>query len=401
MENLFKTRRTSHFLMLVKYWRLVFNDHFVIALFFMFGALGWGYSQSLGKLVPNSWWDAPLAIAVLVIGLQIGRLATLFEKPDPIFLLPQSKMIDHYLRQSLTYSSILGELIMLLISVATLPFIVLTNEYQTWQASIIVIAMLLLKLVWIEWELVKLYQTRTTKYNEALIKFIVPLIVLIVGFYMNWIVAIVLNFLFVVIMTLQLRRASHHLLNWRSAIAKEEQRMLGVYRFFNLFTDVPQVQGVVHRRVYLDWLVNIMSQPRRPFSYLYVRGIIRGTEVSGLIVRLTVVGMAILFFVPIFWLNLVIMILFVYLIAIQLIPFYWHFDTHVFSHLYPVNQSDKQKDFQSIINQILLIAMIFLLVASSGMNFNATNMIIKLIVGIVEVIVLSRIYLKYRINQKN
>ena len=37
MNNLFSKRRQRHFMLLLKYWRLVFNDHFVIALFFLFG----------------------------------------------------------------------------------------------------------------------------------------------------------------------------------------------------------------------------------------------------------------------------------------------------------------------------------------------------------------------------
>ena len=47
MSSLFKKRRQQHFLMLLRYWRLVFNDHFVIALFFLFGALAYGYAQCL------------------------------------------------------------------------------------------------------------------------------------------------------------------------------------------------------------------------------------------------------------------------------------------------------------------------------------------------------------------
>ena len=39
MNKLFSKRRSQHFMLLLRYWRLVFNDHFVIALFFLFGAL--------------------------------------------------------------------------------------------------------------------------------------------------------------------------------------------------------------------------------------------------------------------------------------------------------------------------------------------------------------------------
>ncbi|MDF9446107.1 ABC transporter permease, partial [Limosilactobacillus mucosae] len=56
MNSLFKNRRQRHLLQLMKYWRLVFNDQFTIALFFMFGALAYTYAQWLKTLTPGAWW---------------------------------------------------------------------------------------------------------------------------------------------------------------------------------------------------------------------------------------------------------------------------------------------------------------------------------------------------------
>jgi Predicted ABC-type exoprotein transport system, permease component len=45
MNEIWKKRRASYQKMLLKYLRYVFNDHFVIALLFLFGAFGLSYSN--------------------------------------------------------------------------------------------------------------------------------------------------------------------------------------------------------------------------------------------------------------------------------------------------------------------------------------------------------------------
>ena len=106
MNKLFSKRRSQHFMLLLRYWRLVFNDHFVIALFFLFGALAYGYSQWLPTLGPHEWWTRLILIGWFTVIAQIGRLATLIKKPDPVFLLPQVEGIHHYLNQATWYSLI-------------------------------------------------------------------------------------------------------------------------------------------------------------------------------------------------------------------------------------------------------------------------------------------------------
>lgn len=400
MEKLFSRRRSQHFLLLLKYWRLVFNDHFVIALFFMFGALAWGYSQALGQLSTTLLWSRPLAILVLLVILQLGRLATLVQPADPVFLLPQAQMINRYLHQALHYSLLLAECITVVLSVITLPFVMATTRATLWDAGLLIIAMALLKVSWLNWRLCRLYQ-RASKWWTLLISWGLPLIIMFVGFYLSWLVAASFSFVLMVLIQWQQRRMTQTILNWRLAVKLEQQRMLGIYRFFNLFTDVPLVQGVVHRRRYLDGLVRLFSRSQHPFAYLYARGFFRGTEVSGLIIRLTAVGMAILFFVPIFWLNLVIMVLFIYLIMVQLIPFYWHFESHVFTHLYPVTAHEQTQDFKKLSFKILLVAFLGLWMASIGTTANVSQMGIKLIVGLAEVGMLIYGYLGYRIQRKN
>ena len=75
MNSLFKKRRQAHLLRLMKYWRLVFNDQFTIALFFMIGALAYTYAQWLKTLSPGIWWIRWLLILWFVLVMQVGYFA--------------------------------------------------------------------------------------------------------------------------------------------------------------------------------------------------------------------------------------------------------------------------------------------------------------------------------------
>lgn len=79
MGDLFEQRRRRHFVLLMKYWRLVFNDHFIIALFFLFGALAYTYAQMLAYVSPGQWWAKLFLTLWLGLIVHVGRLATLVE----------------------------------------------------------------------------------------------------------------------------------------------------------------------------------------------------------------------------------------------------------------------------------------------------------------------------------
>lgn len=401
MEKLYNKRRSQHFLLLLRYWRLVFNDHFMIALFVFLGALIWGYSQALDQLTPPIWWARPITIVILLILLQFGRLATLLKPADPVFLLPQSKMMDHYLKQAARYSLLLAELIVVGCTVIVMPFLMSATQTTSWQAGIIIITVMLLKYSWMDFSLLRLYR-RNFQQNSIkwLLQWGCPAIILIVTLLVNAIAGMVLALLLLVFTKYQLSQLKHQLFNWRLAVATESQRMLGVYRFFNLFTDVPAVQGTIHRRKYLDFMLTFLNRDKTVFSYLYARGLLRGTEVSGLIVRLTLIGMVIVFFVPEFWLNLILFLLFIYLIAVQIMPFYWQYDSHVFTYLYPIKVETKMKSFKKMMVKIMAIVGGLLWLASLTTQISLAGMGIKLILGILEIWLLGGVYATSRINNK-
>ena len=397
MNNLFSQRRQRHFMGLLKYWRLVFNDHFVIALFFLFGALAYGYSQWLPQLNDHLWWSRWLLVLWFVLITQVGRLATLLKRPDPIFLLPQVRSISRYLKQATIYSMILGVLMVLTLSVIALPFALTTERLTTFDISLILITALITKVTWL-WTARKAISIRWGAQRSRTIAeyWINPLIVWLVTWLVGPIWGLLVSAILLVAMTTYYRNVA---IDWRLAVRTEQDRMFSIYRFFNLFTDVPSVQGSVKRRKWATGLIKLLENDNHAWAYLYAHGFVRNTEVSGLVTRLTIVGMLVVFFIPVNWLNTVIALLFIYLVATQLMPFYEQYQNNVFTHIYPIDHEVRVKDFQRLLNRVIIIEMLLIVIASIGRDLNWQRLGLNLVLGIAESYLLTKFYFQRRIKK--
>lgn len=399
MSNLFSKRRQRHFMLLLKYWRLVFNDHFVIALFFLFGALAYGYSQWLPQLGPQLWWSRWLLAIWFTVLAQLGRLATLVERPDPVFLLPQVSQMQHYLRQAGRYSLVLGELITLAGAFVALPFALTTEKMTTLSIVAAFLMAVMVKASWLDLAQ-GLISQQWFRYRRwlRLAQWGLPLVVSLATWLVNPVVGAVVALIVLVISRYRFNPAKLTI-DWPAAVKTEEDRMYSVYRFFNLFTDVPKVQGNVKRRTWANGLIRLLTVSGHPWSYLYVRGVVRNTDISGIIIRLTLLAMVVVFLVPITWLNSALTVLFIYLIATQLMPLFDQFDGNVFTHLYPVSFKERQADFQSLLVKVTSLVALLIVLASLGMGLNWRQFGLNLVLAVVEVLLLTRLYFRVRIKK--
>lgn len=189
------------------------------------------------------------------------------------------------------------------------------------------------------------------------------------------------------------------MIDWQMAVKTEDDRMYSIYRFFNLFTDVPKVQGNVKRRAWANGLIRLLTVPGHPWSYLYARGLLRNTDISGIVIRLTLLAMVVVFLVPTAWLNTVLVVLFIYLIATQLMPLFDQFDGNVFTHLYPVTVAQRQADFSRLLVSVTTLVALLIVLASLGMELNWRQFLINLVLAVVEVVLLTRFYFRARIKK--
>ena len=93
MGEFFSQRLSRHFKKMSKYLRYILNDHFVLVCMFLLGGLGLYYSQLLKELPRDFVWGRPLILLGWLLLIQVGKLATLTEEPDKVFLLPKEKQL--------------------------------------------------------------------------------------------------------------------------------------------------------------------------------------------------------------------------------------------------------------------------------------------------------------------
>ena len=393
MDRLFNERRQKHFLLLLKYWRLVFNDHFVIALFFLFGALAYGYAQLLPKIPPHNLWIRLLLVLIMVIVAQLGRFATLVKNADPVFLLPQSSRMRRYFRQALWYSCLPAELITLAGVVVILPLAMVTDRMTTILISEVVLTAVLTKWSWLKLANLQI----TLQFSDAnwlcYLQWGGSFVIWGGTWIINPLIGLGLSILSSIISTWLVMRWSE--IDWRQAVLVERNRMATVYRFFNLFTDVPNLQGHVKRRAYLNPLIRWLREDT-VWHFLYGRGLVRNTEISDLVLRLTLVMAIILAFVPIIWLNSAIMVLALYLIAVQLMPLYDQYANNAFTYVYPVSTKSQIRDFKDIVRKIMIIVAVIMVLASFGTQRSFEQLIINAIIALIEVPILSTRYVQLR-----
>ncbi|USS91198.1 ABC transporter permease [Fructilactobacillus carniphilus] len=359
MHNLFQHRLVDHWMQLTKYLRYVFNDFFVIALMFFVGALGLAYSNFLRGLTPHQWWQPIIIIAVLELGLQLGRLATLIMAPDRVFLAPQEGQLQGYFRQSFIYSLLMAGLMQAGVWFALLPFVSVSLDWNLIQLAMGFCLSLLLKWDWLSYQFWTLRNhQRLTWWRQPLFQWFLPLLIFSMGITVNLWVAFGLATGLLIISGWLIQKQVPPL-NWQGIVAAEQLRILRIYRFFALFTDVPTVGPQPKRRAYLDrFFRRIPQNQHHLYTNLYVRTFFRDGETSSMYVRLLVVAAVILFFLDNSVVAVIVALTLLYLTGIQLRPFFTFFANNVFTRLYPVQTSDQVRNFRQFWQWLLVIELV-------------------------------------------
>jgi len=400
MNELYRQRRQRHLRQMLHYLRLVFNDHFVIALMFFVGGLGLAYSNWLKTVSPRDTWIILVVGLILWLGLAIGRIATLLEPADTVFLLPREHDLHAYLVHAWHYSWWLAQAVQVIVVGLTVPILMLVDQLSGVSLLALLVTQLALKDSELTVRVTRLYRlpqapARWLGVANAGLALVILALSLLVSPWLGVVLALILaggqrwwhNQVW-----------PHTVVAWQADIKSEANRMLGIYRFFNLFTDVPMVQGSVKRRKYLDWLLRWLPRDQtHAFGYLFTRGMLRGTEFSGLVTRLTVIGAILLYFIGHGWLAIGLDVIFIYLIGFQLLPFYKRYDNIVFTHIYPLAAPLKFKNFQRLLTVILSTTGIIFLIAVWLSNAPLAQVGILLVVNAIEIYLLVAWYAKMRL----
>lgn len=379
MNNLWKKRVAQHQKKMMRYLKYVLNDHFVIVCLFLVGALGYVYSESLKSLPENFRYAKWIAVVVFTGMLFIGKLATLLQSADTVFLLPKEKELKGYLHLAKRYSSLLPISVILLGSGITMPLLVAAKAFNFADMLYFVVYLFLMKNS--EFDIQGFCMRLSSSAARRKMKFLF-FIAALVGSTLLVFVSPFLGIGYAVLLQFGWYRYELTLseglpYQWQQMVTQESQRVQRIYQFINLFTDVPILKSSTKRRRYMDvFLKNSKKEHKNTFYYLYTRAFIRGTEYSGLFFRLAIITIGLTVFVKPFLLNLFLAVVFLYLTGFQLAPLYFHFDNNAVTVLYPVDQNQKLKAIKKTILVILIgescgigIAALFVFTLSESLAF--------------------------------
>ncbi|MGD6965415.1 ABC transporter permease [Rossellomorea vietnamensis] len=365
IDEIWKKRVVEYNTELRKYLRYMFNDHLLFVLIFALGGGAFTYNQWVATL--DGSFPAPLIMAV-ILGLILtwSPVYTFLREADAVFLLPLESRMKSFFQKGIWTSFISQSYILLLVLAAMMPMYVKVTG-QEFQSFFLLLALLLGLKVWnlyVRWYTLK-NQEREAHLVDYVIRFALNAVFLYMvlsdaSMVLAAVVAIILlGYLFY--FKLSVKEKS---LKWDVLISLEEQRMLLFYRMANMFTDVPKLKGKVHRRRWLDGLLNtIKYQQKQTFTFLYARSLLRTSEYFGLYIRLSLIAMVILFFSDTLWLGIAIGLLFMYLTGFQLIPMYKRFDYKIWVSLYPAAQGIKKQSFQKVVLWSLIVQAILFSIA--------------------------------------
>ena len=343
MDKLYQERIRLQRKKMMRYLRYVFNDHITAILFILFGGLALYYANWIKTLEKGNIAFLWLYVLLFTVLLSVGKLATYLQRADMVFLLPKTYELPKYLQKAKKQSYALPAVVLILAFVAYLPLLFTVHSWSIVSLILLGGQLLLLKAI----DLIRQEKALFSSKEHAVYYYLFAAITLAISVIVSPLFGFVATILlFVIQWAIKDKEA---FFQWEKAVQYEEKRMQRIYRFFALFTDVPDVTTKVKRRAYFDpWLNRMKKDAAHTYDYLYWRELIRNNEYIGLFIRLTLITLLFLWLRPSKGVLIIGAMAFLYLLLLQIQPIRHAFDYVLAIHLYPVKEKEQQAALQRI-----------------------------------------------------
>lgn len=401
LKALFDRRRTRYLKEMMKYGRLIFNDHFVLLIFLLVGAGGLAYSQYLDTVTQGMIQPRLLVGLLFFILASAGSTTLLLEPADQIFLLPIEEDFKKVFKGLVTRSYLETLLPVGLITFVTFPIFVSTTDAEPIDMAFVFLALASLKALNALYQLIPLFEIEEETQKKSQVIWAVVKLVTIAGLlFINIKLTAIIILMVAGLVWFQFYNEKLYLnkfFNWERMITAEDQRMQKLYRFIGMFANVPNIQTPIKRLAWLDTTLDRLTKRHPTASYYYIlRLAIRNTEYSLLILRATIVGAIILAFTNTIILSAVLVVLFLYIIGFQLLTLVNELKRVPLFQIYPISDEEKTKAVQQLIFQLLFIVSFLLAIASlNGVGIIGVSLVI---LGILFAYLFSFIYAPRRMK---
>lgn len=358
MDAFYKKRLGIHQKKMYRYLKYVFNDHISLILLFLMGGFVFYYTEMIKQVDASFSIGKIIVLVIWFASLFIGKLATLVEEADKVFLLPKEQEMADYLKAAQKHSMGIPAALLIVVTGISIPFLMSISNNQLLDGLFYGVMLLVLKWIQLSLKKYEILQKNSHHYNKDSLGFYgISLIVLVLSLYTYSWIGTILSLIYLLVNQKRLKdQTVGQILDWDEMIQQEKNRQKKIYQFINLFTDVPEISSSVKRRKYLDVFLRLIKlEKKQTYLYLYSRSFLRGSEYSGIYLRLLLVGSVIIWYLTQPILIILVSLLFLYLIGFQLLPLYGQFDYMVMTRLYPVDPSQKMRDLQKLLTFLIVV----------------------------------------------
>lgn len=401
LKALFNRRRSQYMKEMMKYGRLIFNDHFVLLIFLLVGAGGLAYSEYLDTVTQGMIQPRLLVGLLYLILVSTGSTTLLLEPADQIFLLPKEEGFKKVFK-GLVLRSFLETLLPVgLITFVTFPIFVSTMHTEPIDMAFVFLALASLKALNALYKLQPFFEIEEESQKKIQLLWNIVKLGTVIGLLFIQIQLFAIMILIIAGLVWSQFYKGHlyinRLINWDRMINAEDQRMQKLYRFIGMFASVPNIQTPIKRLAWLDTTLDRLTKSNPTASYYYIlRLAIRNTEYSLMILRATIVGAIILAFTHNILLSTLMMVLFLYIIGFQLLTLVNELKRVPLFQIYPISDEEKIKAVQKLIFQTLFIVS-FLLAFATLTGIGVTGLTL-VVVGVVFAYLFSYVYSPRRIK---
>lgn len=400
MNELWRERVRTFVDEIQRYLKYMLNDHFVFVMIFGGGAGIYYYSEWV-KTLDENFPVAILMAAIVALTVAISPVITLLKEADIVYLLPLEKRLTAYFNKGIRLSIWTQSYLILIVLAIFMPMYskVTGNGFKQFILFLIIAFALKIWNTNMHWKALKL-QDEYTPIVDVLVRYSLSAVMMYFIISEAHMVYVMITLVIFIAFTLYLySKTKDHPLQWERLIRNEQRRMQKFYTVANLFTDVPHLKDEVKRRKWLDWLYNrIPFTSDSSYRFLFARTLVRTKEFSGLVLRLTLLGMFILLLNGNLYFSIAISIVFIYLTGFQFIPMLKKHSFLIWPSIYPISEKQKETAFLQLVRKILFTQSILfaIIVFISGGMMNGA---IILGITIVFSFVFHRFYLPARISK--
>src|SRR5699024_2919868 len=162
----------------------------------------------------------------LMVILQIGKFATLLQKPDIVFLLPHAYRINDYLIKARHHSMTMTALIQIGCGLITVPFLVRVLHFKWLDCAVLLISQVLFKWMQLLFEETGLFDQKWNSSQMQILKQGLPLIGIAAGIVLSPCLSLGIAVIGWGSMFQLRKKASYHVFKWKDAIAAEDKRVM-------------------------------------------------------------------------------------------------------------------------------------------------------------------------------